>query len=111
MKIVGLPPYTQAVQPWQFGHPYTKRTCLWLKNLPPLTPTKIITEGVTPVIFPAEKLVSLKAMLGQVALRLGVLGKGPALPEHADFIHNKAIPILELVYGLTCSVVLHRFSL
>lgn len=37
MKIVGLPPYTQAVQPWQFGHPYTKRTCLWLKNLPPLT--------------------------------------------------------------------------
>jgi len=49
MKIVGLPPYTQAVQPWQFGHPYTKRTCLWLKNLPPLTPTKIITEGVTPL--------------------------------------------------------------
>lgn len=38
MKLVGLPPYTQAVQPWQFGHPYTKRTCLWLKNLPPLTP-------------------------------------------------------------------------
>lgn len=48
MKIVGLPPYTQAIQPWQFGHPYTKRTCLWLKNLPPLTPTEIITEGVTP---------------------------------------------------------------
>ena len=48
MKIVGLPPYTQAVQPWQFGHPYTKRTCLWLKNLPPLAPTNIITEGVTP---------------------------------------------------------------
>lgn len=48
LKIVGLPPYTQAIQPWQFGHPYTKRTCLWLKGLPPLTPTEIIRDGVTP---------------------------------------------------------------
>ena len=31
MKIVGLPEYTQAIQPYQFGHPYSKRTCLWLK--------------------------------------------------------------------------------
>lgn len=35
-KIHQLPQYTQAIQPWWFGHPYTKRTCLWLKNLPPL---------------------------------------------------------------------------
>lgn len=41
MKLVGLPPYTQAVQPYEFGHPYSKRTCLWLKGLPPLVPTKI----------------------------------------------------------------------
>lgn len=34
----------QCVQPWQFGHGETKRTCLWLKNLPLLKPTKII-EG------------------------------------------------------------------
>ena len=27
-KIHQLPPYTQAIQPWMFGHPYTKRTCL-----------------------------------------------------------------------------------
>lgn len=47
MKLVKLPPYTQAIQPWQFGHPYTKRTCLWLKNLPLLKPTKIITEDIT----------------------------------------------------------------
>lgn len=50
MKLIGLPPYTQAIQPWQFGHPYTKRTCLWLKGLPPLQPTKIIREGVTPYV-------------------------------------------------------------
>jgi len=29
----------QIIQPWQFGHGESKTTCLWLKNLPPLTPT------------------------------------------------------------------------
>lgn len=33
---------TQIIQPWQFGHGETKATCLWLKNLPPLTPTSIV---------------------------------------------------------------------
>lgn len=34
----------QIVQPWMFGHPETKATCLWLKNLPKLQPTNIV-EG------------------------------------------------------------------
>ena len=34
----------QIIQPWQFGHGETKATCLWLKNLAPLQPTKIV-EG------------------------------------------------------------------
>lgn len=34
--------FTQSVQPWQFGHGETKRTCLWLKNLPALQPTDIV---------------------------------------------------------------------
>ena len=42
MKIVGLPPYQQAIQPYWFGHEYSKRTCLWLKGLPPLIPTMIM---------------------------------------------------------------------
>lgn len=33
----------QIIQPWQFGHPETKATCLWLKNLPLLQPTNIVT--------------------------------------------------------------------
>lgn len=37
----------QSVQPWQFGHGETKRTCFWLKGLPPLVPTNIV-EGRTP---------------------------------------------------------------
>ena len=50
LKIVNLPPYTQIIQPWQFGHPYSKRTCLWIKGLPKLEPTNIITEGVQPYV-------------------------------------------------------------
>lgn len=34
----------QIIQPWQFGHGEVKSTCLWLKNLPLLTPTDIV-EG------------------------------------------------------------------
>ena len=32
----------QTIQPWQYGHGETKRTCLWLKGLPLLTPTDIV---------------------------------------------------------------------
>lgn len=32
----------QIIQPWQFGHGETKKTCLWLKGLPPLFPTNIV---------------------------------------------------------------------
>ena len=34
----------QIIQPWQFGHGETKATCLWLKGIPKLTPTKMV-EG------------------------------------------------------------------
>ena len=34
----------QSIQPWQFGHGETKRTCLWLRGLPPLKPTNVV-EG------------------------------------------------------------------
>ena len=34
----------QIIQPYQFGHGETKATCLWLKNLPKLVPTKIMNE-------------------------------------------------------------------
>jgi len=39
----------QIIQPWQFGHGETKATCLWLKNLPKLIPTKIV-EGREAVV-------------------------------------------------------------
>lgn len=33
----------QIIQPWQFGHGETKSTCLWLKGLPTLKPTNIVS--------------------------------------------------------------------
>jgi len=44
LKVVGLPKQDQAVQPYEYGHPYSKRTLLWLKNLPLLEPTEIVSD-------------------------------------------------------------------
>jgi hypothetical protein len=41
-SIYCLPKYSQVIQPYEFGHPYSKKTCLWLKGLPVLRPTKIV---------------------------------------------------------------------
>lgn len=46
-RVFCLPPYTQAIQPYEYGHPYSKKTCLWLKNLPPLFPTDIVEPVAT----------------------------------------------------------------
>nr|WP_281479982.1 hypothetical protein [Wohlfahrtiimonas chitiniclastica] len=45
---------SQIVQPWMFGDEATKTTCLWLKNLPLLTPTKIVGKGER-VVFGSGK--------------------------------------------------------
>ena len=39
-------PYDQAIQPYEFGHDASKKTCLWLKNLPGLTPTKMVEPRI-----------------------------------------------------------------
>lgn len=41
-KVFELPPYSQIIQPYEYGHPYTKKTCLWLKGLPKLQPTDVV---------------------------------------------------------------------
>jgi len=38
-RIFGMPPHTQEIQPYQFGHPVQKKTRLWLRGLPKLIPT------------------------------------------------------------------------
>lgn len=46
LKVVGLPKETQVIQPYQFGHEFSKRTHLWIKGLPNLIPTDIKTNFV-----------------------------------------------------------------
>ena len=46
-KIFDLPNYTQVIQPYQFGDPYSKKTLLWLKNLPLLKYTDIVDNYKT----------------------------------------------------------------
>lgn len=38
-RIFDMPPHTQEIQPYQFGHPVQKKTRLWLRGLPELKPT------------------------------------------------------------------------
>jgi hypothetical protein len=44
MKVIGLPERSQLIHPYQFGDPYSKKTCLWLKNLSNLVPTNVLSE-------------------------------------------------------------------
>lgn len=43
VEIIGRK-YDEIIQPWQFGHGETKKTCLWLKNLRPLSSDNVV-EG------------------------------------------------------------------
>lgn len=46
-KVFELPKYTQTVQPYEYGHPFTKKTCFWLKGLDPLKPTNVVVPERT----------------------------------------------------------------
>lgn len=50
-RIVNYAEFEQSIQPYDFGHEESKRTCLWLKNLPPLVATTPRTK---------EELAALK---------------------------------------------------
>lgn len=45
--VFEFPTPSQIIQPYEFGHPYSKRTCLWLKGLPLLKPTSIVDPEAT----------------------------------------------------------------
>lgn len=47
LKAACLPTSTQVIQPYEYGHPYSKATHLWLRGLPPLMPTEICADYET----------------------------------------------------------------
>lgn len=42
LKVIQLPQHTQQIQPYEYGHEFSKKTLLWIKGLPLLQPTNII---------------------------------------------------------------------
>lgn len=63
--VFNMPKRDQIIQPWQFGHPYTKKTCLWLFGLPPLMPTEIMEER-RPYICGNSEIWKRQAAEGEV---------------------------------------------
>ena len=57
----------QIIHPWMFGHGETKATCLWLKNLPPLTPTDVVAgrENKVHRMPPSEHRWKLRSLTYQ----------------------------------------------
>ena len=43
-SVYEMPQYTQVIEPYYFGEPWSKKTCLWLKGLPPLLPTELVHD-------------------------------------------------------------------
>lgn len=64
-RVFGLPKYTQIIQPYEYGHPYTKKTCLWLKGLPKLQPTDIV-EPIGPYVCGNSEIWKKQAANGKV---------------------------------------------
>lgn len=50
-KVYWLPQYSQTIQPYEHWDPYSKKTCLWLKNLPIINPTNIVWYESTKIAW------------------------------------------------------------
>ena len=46
-RVFEMPKHTQEIQPYEYGHPFSKKTRLWLKGLPMLEPTNIVEKAGT----------------------------------------------------------------
>lgn len=60
MSSVWMQP-SQTIQPWMFGHPEQKATCLWLKNLPTLQPTNDVYDEM--MLLPKQERERIHYML------------------------------------------------
>lgn len=82
----------QIIQPWQFGDSASKATCLWLKNLPKLIPTKVVDKGEFVTFNSGRRMSKWMAELrGNGHLRSKTfLGIASAIAEQwGDFIRSK----------------------
>ena len=64
-RIYRLPKQTQVIQPYEYGHPYTKKTYLWIKGLPKLKPTNIV-EPIGGWVCGNSEIWKKQALSGEV---------------------------------------------
>ena len=80
LRVFGIKRATQYIQPYEYGHPYSKKTGLWLKGLPLLRPTEIITDEIISWVSGGSKTLS------------GVARKNKGTPFRNPKIKSKTFP-------------------
>ena len=65
----------QIIQPWQYGHETTKATCLWLKGLPKLQPTNIVSKGEVVISKSGNRTSRWYYETGMIPLKNGARAK------------------------------------
>ena len=66
---------SQIIQPWQYGHETTKATCLWLKNLPNLIPTNVVSKGEVVISKSGNRMSRWYYETSKLPLKGGVRAK------------------------------------
>ena len=79
----------QIIQPYQFGHEARKKTCLWLKGLPPLVPTKIVGEGESVVFKSGKRMPKWYADLVSLPAKERELARSRTFSGVADAMANQ----------------------
>jgi len=65
----------QIIQPWQYGFPTTKATCLWLKGLPNLVPTNVVSKGEVVISKSGNRMSRWYYETSKLPLKGGVRAK------------------------------------
>ena len=65
----------QIIQPWEYGHETTKATCLWLKGLPNLVPTNIVSKGEVVISKSGNRMSRWYYETSKITLKGGLRAK------------------------------------
>ena len=92
-SIYDLPKYNQVIQPYQFGEPWSKKTCLWLKGLEPLKPTQNLpkeqrTQGIWKANFGGKQYAWNSSEVAKLRSRTPV-GVAKAMAEQWGYTAYK----------------------
>lgn len=88
---------TQIIQPWEFGEPFEKKTCLWLKGLPKLQPTSIVE------VPPRKEFKSGKTMATWYADCLH-LPKEERARQRSKTFHGVAVAMATQWFAKGCNI-------